>query len=211
MLSTLTSILGHMAEFVTGVIELLGYPGLVFLMALESMVVPLPSELVMPFAGFLVAKGSMTFGGVVGFSTLGSLIGSLLSYAMGYYGGRPVVLKIGKYLFLNPAHLEATERWFKAKGEVTIFVSRLIPVVRHLISIPAGMGRMALGKFCVFTVAGAALWNAILTYFGYLLGENWELIRRYSEKVSLAVAGLLVVGAVAWVAFHLKNSKKKNR
>ena len=151
----------------TDIISTGGYAGIAILMALESMVAPVPSEAVMPFAGMLWFSGQMSFWLILIFSTLGSIIGSLISYYMGLYGGRPLITKYGKYLLLNEHDLAITERFFKRFGDKTIFISRFVPVVRHLISIPAGTGKMNLVKFIFYTTLGAGLWNAILTYLGY--------------------------------------------
>lgn len=200
----IATIIGWIASLVTATIAALGYPGLLLLMALESMIFPLPSELVMPFAGFLAAQGRFSFSLVLVYSTLGSLIGSLVSYYVGYYGGEPVVRRYGRWLLLTKNDLDKTERWFRRRGEVTIFFSRLIPVVRHLISIPAGMGKMKLKRFCLYTVLGAALWNAFLAWLGYLLGKNWELVTQYTEPISVAVLIFLIVACGIFVARHIK-------
>jgi len=199
------------AQLVTGFIDFFGYGGIAVLMMMESMIVPLPSELVMPFAGFLVAQGKMGFAMVIVASTLGSITGSLLSYWIGYYGGNPFVLKLGRYLLLDVTDLEKTEKWFHKKGDKIIFISRFIPVVRHLISVPAGIGKMDLKAFCVYTVLGAAMWNGLLTYLGYVLGKNWSAIRHYSEKLSILVAVLLVIGGVLFISRHIKNKKREKR
>jgi membrane protein DedA with SNARE-associated domain len=180
-------------EQITGLISAGGYAGVAFLMTLESMVAPVPSEAVMPFAGFLIYEGRFTFAGVIVSSTLGSIIGSLISYYAGAWGGRPVVRRFGRYLLLNPHHLESTERFFSRYGDRTIFISRFIPVVRHLISIPAGVGRMNLARFCIYTVIGAGLWNAFLTYVGYYLKENWAEVRKYGEFADIAILAVLVI------------------
>ena len=167
-------------------------------MALESMIAPVPSELVMPFAGFLAANGTFTFAGVVIASGLGSIAGSLLSYYAGRIGGKPLVLRLGRYLLLDASHLEATERYFARHGEKTIFIARLIPVVRHLISIPAGIGRMPIGRFILYTVAGATLWNAFLAWLGMLLRSEWHRIHDYSRIADFIIVGLGII-AVAWL------------
>ena len=177
------------------------------MMVLESMIFPVPSELVMPFAGFLIAQGNFSFLGVIIASSLGSIVGSLISYYIGRYGGNAVVYKLGKYLLLHEADLVKTEEWFAKKGEWTIFVGRLIPVVRHLISIPAGVGKMPLGKFCTYTIIGATIWNTFLAYLGYLFGENWAIVRQYSEPVSITAAILIVIGAVWFVYHHVKTRR----
>ena len=167
------------------------YPGIFLLMVLESMVFPVPSEAVMPFAGFLIVTGQFTFTGVIIASTLGSIVGSLASYAMGFYGGKPFILKFGKYLLLDSHDLEITERFFAKRGELTIFISRFIPVIRHLISIPAGLGKMNIWKFIIYTILGAGMWNAFLTYVGFKLKENWTEVMTYSHTIDIVVVAVL--------------------
>jgi membrane protein DedA with SNARE-associated domain len=206
----LTDALAWMGQTAITVISSLGYAGVFVLMAAESMIIPIPAELVMPFAGFLVSQGKFGMEWVFVASTAGSLAGSLLSYWMGRTGGNRLVLRFGKYLLLDAADLKRTEDYFGRKGENTIFIGRLIPVVRHLISIPAGIGRMNLKKFVLYTTAGAAAWNMFLAWMGYLLGRNWRAIRHYTEPVSVAVAVLLAAGTVGFVAHHVK-SKSRSR
>ena len=186
--------------FFQNIIEALGYTGVCILMALESMVAPVPSEGVMPFAGFLVATGDFTLFGAILASSIGSMIGSWLSYAMGYYGGRPFVLKIGKYLLLNVHHLEWAEKFFTKYGGGTIFVSRFIPVVRHLISIPAGAGKMNLIKFSIYTLIGATMWNTFLIWCGIKLKENWEKVHHFSSYLDIVVI-LCIVGFIGYMIY----------
>jgi membrane protein DedA with SNARE-associated domain len=197
----------HLAEYFTYAIRHLGYFGAGFLMTLESMVAPVPSELVMPFVGFLVVEGEFSLTLAILSTSLGSIIGSLISYYMGYYGGRPFVLKAGRYLLLNQEHLEFTERWFARHGSWTIFVSRFIPVVRHLISIPAGLGRMKIVPFCVYTIIGATIWNVFLLACGYKLRQNWSLVQQYTHELDLVVAAMLVVAGIWFVVTHIRRSK----
>ena len=204
-------ILDYIGQLTIKTIEFLGYPGITFLMTLESMVIPIPSELVMPFAGFLAEEGKMNFWLVIFFSSLGSLLGSLISYYLGYYGGKKFVLKFGKYLLLDSADLEKTEKWFQKRGDKTIFFSRFIPVVRHLISIPAGIGKMNLKKFCLYTIAGATLWNSFIAYCGYALGENWDKFRHYSEYFSVSVAIIFLFAAIYFIYRHFKNKNQNLR
>lgn len=164
-----------------------GYGALFFLMMLESMVAPVPSEAVMPFAGFLVARKQFNMESAIAASTLGSITGSLISYYIGLYGGRAAVVRLGKYLFLQESHLEWTHKFFETYGDPTIFIGRFIPVVRHLISIPAGIGRMNVLKFSFYTILGAAIWNFILTYVGFRLEEKWELIHAYAEYIDFFI------------------------
>lgn len=199
-----------LVDVIVNIMSVLGYWGLFFLMALESMIAPVPSEVVMPFAGFLVVEGRFTLFFVALVSGLGSVFGSLLSYWIGEYGGRKFVLKFGKYLLLDESHLEWTEKFFRKYGEKTIFVSRFIPVVRHLISIPAGIGRMNMKKFIVYTFAGATAWNVFLAYLGVKLKENWEIVHEYSSEIDIVVLILFALFVAYFVYRHVvKNIRKK--
>jgi membrane protein DedA with SNARE-associated domain len=183
-----------------------GYVGVFLLMTLESMVAPVPSELVMPFAGFLIFTGQFGVVPVLVASTLGSIAGSLLSYDMGMLG-KPVVLRYGRYLLLNVHHLEWTEQFFLRHGGKTIFISRFIPVVRHLISIPAGLARMPLIPFILYTTVGATMWNMFLTYLGFRLKQNWPIIQKYTHILDyFVVAGL--IAATVYLVWKIKRSRK---
>jgi membrane protein DedA with SNARE-associated domain len=185
------------AHHAVHVLETTGYAGVTLLMALESMIAPVPSEAVMPFVGFLVADGDWGFWPSVAAASLGSLAGSAISYAMGYYGGRPFVLRVGKYLLLNTHDLEWTERFFhENRGAWTVFFCRFIPVIRHFISIPAGTGRMPWIHFLVATGAGATIWNTFLMVCGLKLREHWDVVQQYSHQVDIVVLVLLIGGAV---------------
>ncbi len=208
---TLYGLLELLAVFAIDVISKIGYLGVFFLMVMESMVIPIPSELVLPFAGFLISRGDFSFVWVMIASSLGSITGSLISYYMGKYGGNAFVIRYGKYVLLDVEDLKKTERWFEKRGEYTIFISRFIPVVRHLISIPAGIGKMDLKRFCLYTVAGASMWNFILVYAGYLLGEHWDRIKHYSEPVSFTVAAGLVIGFIWFVYRHVRDKLAARR
>ena len=189
-------------QFCLNVIETLGYGGVFVLMVLESMVAPVPSEGVLPFAGFLASQGRMEFWAAFAAATLGTLVGSLLSYAMGWYGVRPLLERYGKYVPVTPHHLDMTHAFFeKRSAALAVFASRFVPVVRHLISIPAGSARMPLAPFMLATVAGGGAWNLILLYVGFLLGEHWEDVTHGVERwkwVILGAAAVLALVAV-WV------------
>lgn len=191
-------------EWATGLMLALGYPGLCLLMALESMIAPIPSEAVMPFAGFLVADGKFTCAGAVAASSLGTMIGSWLGYAMGRYGGYPLVVRYGKYLLLDKEHLDLTVRWFERRGQLTIFVSRFVPVVRHFISIPAGVAKMNLVTFSIYTLIGGTLWNSFLLVLGHQLREKWEIVGHYSHPIDYVVVAMILGVAVWWVWRHMK-------
>jgi membrane protein DedA with SNARE-associated domain len=202
---------GMITEFISNlavrILDTAGYTGAAGLMALESMIAPVPSEAVMPFVGFQVADGRWNLWLAILSTSCGSLAGSLASYSMGYYGGKPLVLKVGKYLLLNQRDLEWTERFFhQRRGFLTIFISRFIPVVRHFISIPAGIGRMPLGLFSLVSVVGATMWNTFLLACGMKLREHWPTVQKYSHQVDLVVVVLIMV-ALAWF-FHSRRSHR---
>jgi membrane protein DedA with SNARE-associated domain len=194
-----------LCNYNTQLIHQCSYVGVFVLMALESMVAPVPSELVMPFAGFLIFTGHFHPLAVMVASSLGSVVGSLLSYGMGMLG-EPAVHRFGRYLLLNPHHLQWTNNFFARHGGKTIFIARFIPVVRHLISIPAGLARMSLAPFILFTTVGATMWNGFLTYLGVRLKENWRLIQQYTHILDYFVAAALVAGLVYFL-WKLRNSR----
>jgi membrane protein DedA with SNARE-associated domain len=197
-----------LAQYITAFIDTTGYASVFVLMVMESMVFPVPSEAVMPFAGFLIAEAKFTFAMVIAASTAGSIVGSLLSYWIGRYGGRPFIDRFGKFFLLNRDDLTATEKFFNRYGEATIFICRFIPVVRHLISIPAGTGRMNLIKFSLYTIAGAGMWNAFLAVCGFYLRKRWETVMHYSHYVDIAVVVLLAAGVFYFVKKHLQRRQR---
>jgi membrane protein DedA with SNARE-associated domain len=187
------------SEIAVQILEATGYGGAAGLMALESMIFPLPSEAVMPFVGFKVADGQWNFWPAVAATSVGSMIGSWLSYAIGYYGGKPLVLKVGKYLLLKQRDLEWTERFFHRRaGALTIFIGRFIPVVRHFISIPAGMGKMPLLPFSIATLIGATIWNTFLLICGMKLREHWTVVQKYSHQADIVIIALILIGTAWW-------------
>jgi membrane protein DedA with SNARE-associated domain len=186
------------------VLDQTGYVGAAGLMTLESMIAPVPSEAVMPFVGFQVADGKWNLWLAIGSTSAGSIVGSLISYWLGYFGGKPLVLKVGKYLLLNQRDLERTEQFFhRRSGLLTIFISRFIPVVRHFISIPAGIGRTPLVPFLAVTFIGATIWNTFLLLCGMKLREHWPVVQTYSHHVDIGILVLLVLGAVWWIKVRL--------
>jgi membrane protein DedA with SNARE-associated domain len=205
------SITEILANFFSNIIYEIGYVGVMVLMAMESMIFPVPSEAVMPFTGFLVYEKKFSWIGVFISSTLGSIIGSSISYLMGLYGGRAFILKYGKYFLLEKEHLEITEKFFSKYGEITILISRFIPVVRHLISIPAGMARMNFMKFIIFTTIGASAWNMFLAYVGYILKSNWKEIMKYSKVFDLIIILAIFLLSVYFLYKQLKKSKQKGK
>jgi membrane protein DedA with SNARE-associated domain len=201
----------RIAAIAVSIISASAYPGIFVLMMLESMFFPVPSEAVMPFAGFLIVDGTLTWTGTILFATLGSLTGSLISYAIGYYGGKTFILKFGKFFLLKEKHLEMSEHFFNRHGQITIFASRFIPVVRHFISIPAGAGKMNLIKFCIYTVLGAGIWNTFLTYLGYKLKQNWNTVMQYSHYIDTVILVVLLVALGYYIYKIYKNLTKKSK
>ena len=193
----------------TDIIAASGYAGVGALMTLESMVAPVPSEAVMPFAGFLWYEGRFTLLGIIIASTAGSILGSLISYWIGMYAGRPFVKRFGKYVLLNERHLELTERFFQRYGDKTVFISRFIPVIRHFISIPAGVGRMAMGKFILYTAVGAGLWNTFLAWLGYELGSNWTKVEDYTRVIDIVVL-LIIAAGIVYLIFRRRRKAKSS-
>lgn len=195
------------SEWATHILSVLGYPGLLLLMALESMIAPVPSEAVMPFAGFLIAQGRFSWAGAIAASSAGTLLGSWLGYWMGQWGGYPFVQRFGKYLLLDQEHLDATVRWFEKRGEITILVARFIPVVRHFISIPAGVARMNPLKFSLYTLLGGTLWNTFLLVVGVKLRERWDQVQHYSHQIDIVVVIVLAAFAIWFIRRQLANRR----
>jgi len=171
----------------------MGYVGILLLMAMESSLFPVPSELVVPPAGYLASQGQMNIWLVIFFATLGSLIGALFNYAIAYYLGRPWILRYGKYFLIPPEKFAKVESFFLKHGEISTFTGRLIIVVRHLISLPAGLSKMDLKRFTVFTLVGSFIWVSILAYIGFIVGNNMDLVKSYYKQ---AVIGLVVIMAI---------------
>jgi membrane protein DedA with SNARE-associated domain len=191
------------AAFTQFLLDLMGqldYLAIFLLMAAESSILPVPSELVMIPAGYLLAQGKLSLVGVVAASSLGSLAGSLGSYGLAFWLGRPLLLRFGRYFLITPAHLQQTEQFMSKHGEISIFTGRFVPGVRHLISMPAGLARMPLLPFLLFTGMGATLWNLVLLALGYLLHEqqNW-LQQHLAWVIGGAVLFAVLVLALYWL------------
>lgn len=191
-------------QYITSLIAGGGYFFVFFLMVLESTALPVPSEAVMPFAGFLVSTGQFSFWLVIVVSLLGTIVGSLFSYFIGLYGGKSFILKYGKYFLLRPEDLEKTEKFFAKHGEKTIFISRFIPVVRHLISLPAGAAKMNILKFSAYTIAGATIWHIFLTWVGFSLKQNWPKLGQYTQFLDY----IFLVAIIAAIIFFIYRRKK---
>ena len=192
-------------EIITNVYDAMGWPGVVFLMAVESAAIPFPSELIMPLAGWLLieAKGESAWmlGMAAFYGALGNLLGSWVAYWISFKGGRPLLKKYGKYVLVTQQDVDRAEEWFQKYGELTVFASRLLPVVRTFISVPAGIARMNIWKFSFYTFIGSYPWSLGLAYGGYKLGENWEDLRQVMRPFDFPIAAIMAV-VVVWFIYH---------
>lgn len=198
--------LSEIINFIVETIGSLGYIGIFFLMFLESTVFPIPSEVVMIPAGYLAHKGEMNIYIVIFLGTFGSLCGALFNYYFALKFGRKFLLKYGKYFFVSPESIEKTEKFFKNHGHISTFSGRLIPGLRHYISLPAGLAKMNLFVFCFYTTLGAFLWVTILTLLGYYLGDNQELVKEYLRYLIIALLFTLAIIGF-WYYKRVKNKK----
>jgi membrane protein DedA with SNARE-associated domain len=194
-----------LVQWLLDTIGAMGYPGILMLMAMESSIIPVPSELVMPPAGYLAFQGKMNMAVAILCGTVGSLIGAYANYFVSHYLGRPLIIKYGKYVLIPQDKFERVEQFFLSHGEISTFIGRLLPVIRHLISIPAGVAGMNHAKFTLYTLLGAGLWCSILTGIGYAIGENQQLIMQYSHKALLWV----VLFSAALVALYVWRQRSK--
>ncbi len=191
------TIITELSRFVIACISRFGYTGILLTMAVESACIPLPSEIIMPFSGYLVTTGQFTLWGVTLAGALGNLVGSLAAYYVGMWGGRPFVERYGVYVLVSHRDLDLADRWFHKYGEAAVFFSRLLPVVRTFISLPAGIARMPVLRFSVFTFVGALPWCWFLAYVGLTMGERWTELREYFHQADVVI-GLALAAALAW-------------
>ncbi|MDP4126767.1 MAG: DedA family protein [Bacillota bacterium] len=185
-------IITSLGQFVVHIISTFGYAGVFFAMAIESACIPLPSEIILPFTGYMVYAGNFGFWQATIAATLGNLFGGLIAYYVGVWGGRPFLKKYGRYFFIKEHELAWTERLFERHGEVTVFVGRILPIVRTFISLPAGIARMNPLKMATYTVTGAFLWCSFLIFVGQKLGENWDSLKSYFHRADAVVGGIIV-------------------
>ena len=185
----------------------IGYLGVMIAMAIESACIPLPSEIIMPLAGWMVYRGIFDFWFAVICGTLGNTLGSAIAYWVGYLGGRPILLKYGRYILISEHDMEVADRWFARYGEWTVMFGRLLPVIRTFISFPAGVARMSFGKFLLFSTIGAFPWVAALAYAGKLLGDNWVLVRGVLHSFDYPIVAILLAGVVYYIYRHIKKQR----
>lgn len=202
----LENIIAAVAIWIMSVISSIGYGGIVLLMAIESACIPLPSEIIMPFAGFLVSKGEMTLFGIALAGAIGCVVGSIPAYYLGMYGGRPLVEKYGKYVLISHKDLDMADDWFAKHGEIIIFIARLLPAIRTFIAFPAGVARMNMPKFIVYTFVGSFIWCYALGYIGMKAGENWESLGQYFHQFHYVIIALGIVFVAWYLHRHFKNN-----
>jgi membrane protein DedA with SNARE-associated domain len=204
-------VLEILSRFIVGTISTLGYSGVVLLMAIESACIPLPSEIIMPFSGYLVSKGEMNLWLVGVAGAVGCVVGSMLAYWVGMYGGRPVIEKYGRYILISHHDLDLADRWFAKYGEIIVFVSRLLPAIRTFIAFPAGVARMNIARFIIYTFAGSLPWCIGLAYVGQKLGEKWDkdpTLKTLFHRFDFVIGILIVIAAAWWIWRHVRHSKK---
>ena len=197
----------NILEFITQLVSSWGYAGIYVTMTLESALIPIPSEVVIPFAGFLAYMGEMNIWLIVLVSSFANLTGSIIAYEIGKYLGRGFIERYGKYVLLNMKHLELIERWFDKFGSLTVLFSRMLPVVRTVNALPAGIGNMNFFKFCLYTFIGSIPWNLALVLVGYLLKENWNILEKYSLYIDI-LAVFVAVAVIFYIARRIKLSTK---
>ena len=201
----ISNLLQSIAAFIISIISSTGYPGIVLLMAIESACIPLPSEVIMPFSGYLVYAGRFKLLWVAVAGALGCNVGSIIAYYVGALGGRPLAEKYGRFVLVSRRDLDRADHWFAHYGNATVFFARLLPVIRTCIALPAGVARMNFWQFNLYTFAGSLPWCWVLAYAGLRLGARWETIRLYFHRFDTVIA-LALLAAIAWFIYtHWKN------
>lgn len=206
-------IINFLLPYVTGIITAIGYPGVALLMAIESACIPLPSEIIMPFAGYGVYHGKMSLWAAATAGAIGCNIGSFVAYWIGAHGGRPLVERYGRYVLMSHKDLDRVDHYFQKYGDITVLLGRLLPVVRTFIALPAGIARMPQLRFHIYTFIGSWPWCFALAYAGMKAGESWDapdsMLKRILHKADAAIILLLIVGIVWFVWTHLKNRNER--
>ncbi len=204
------SILEPIGAWIISVISQLGYAGIVLTMGIESACIPLPSELIMPFSGYLAFTGRFSLWGVSVAGAFGCVVGSVVAYWVGVWGGRPFLQRYGKYFLISSKDLDTADRWFEKYGEWAIFFSRLLPIIRTFISLPAGIARMRFWRFVIYTFIGSLPWCFMLAYVGKVLGENWKSLKVYFHRADILIAVLIALAVFLFVYRHVKPEKKNS-
>jgi membrane protein DedA with SNARE-associated domain len=204
----LSKLLALLAGFVIATISTLGYGGIVLLMAIESACIPLPSEIIMPFSGYLVFRGEFILWLVALSGAVGCVLGSLVAYWVGAKGGRPLAEKYGRYILVSQHDLTLAERWFGRHGDIIILIGRLLPVVRTFIAFPAGVARMPLAKFVIYTFIGSLIWCWALAWIGLRLGEHWDTLGVWFHRFDGLIVGIIVLAGIWYVWRHLRHLRR---
>jgi membrane protein DedA with SNARE-associated domain len=210
----ISKIVAQLAVFTTGVIASMGYGGIVLLMAIESACIPLPSEIIMPFAGYLVQRGEMTLHGAALAGAIGCVVGSVPAYYLGMLGGRPLIERFGRYILISHRDLDLADRLFKRWGQWVVFGGRLLPVVRTFIAFPAGVSRMPMGKFIVYTFVGSYPWCLVLAWVGAKLGQAWDTdprLKAFYHRFELVIVVACVVAVVGFVWHKVREARRAGR
>lgn len=200
----------HLIPWLESLYRSIGYLGVVIAMAIESASIPLPSEIILPMAGWMVSRGVFNLWIATAAATLGGVIGSSVAYWVGYFGGRPLLDRYGRYVLISSHDLDVADRWFQRRGEIAIFVSRLLPVIRTFISLPAGIARMNFPRFVIYTAAGSLPWSLALILAGKALGDNWSQVRGILQKFDYVVAAVVVV-VIVWYIYHHVSALRSSR
>lgn len=198
-------LIAKLGLFVISVISTLGYFGVMMLMAIESACIPLPSEVIMPFSGYLVHTGQFDLWLVALTGALGCNVGSAIAYEIGYYGGRPLVERYGSYVLLGQHELEWTDRFFARFGDATVLISRMLPVIRTFIALPAGIGRMPRLRFHIYTFIGSFPWCLGLAYLGMKAGQHWDYLGKYFHQFDKVIGAIILIGVIWFVWSHWRN------
>jgi membrane protein DedA with SNARE-associated domain len=204
----LAKLIALLAGFIITVISSLGYGGIVLLMAVESACIPLPSEIIMPFAGYLVYRGELSLWLVAAAGALGCVLGSLLAYWVGARGGRPLAEKYGRYILVSPQDLRTADRWFQRRGDIIILVGRLLPLIRTFIAFPAGVARMPLFKFVAYTFLGSFMWCLALAWVGLRLGARWDTLGPWFHRSDTLISVLLLAALIWYVWRHVRHLRR---
>jgi len=210
----IAKIITILSGFIVATISTLGYSGIVLLMAIESACIPLPSEIIMPFSGYLVSTGELNIWGVGIAGAVGCVLGSLVAYWAGMYGGRPFIEKYGRYILLSRHDLDIADRWFSKYGEAIVFSARLLPAIRTFIAFPAGVAKMNLTRFVIYTFAGSLPWCLALAYVGQKLGEQWdkdERLKTWFHRFDFVIGIIGLALVTWWVWRHIKHSRAPQR
>jgi membrane protein DedA with SNARE-associated domain len=202
-----------LSGIIVAVISTLGYSGIVLLMAIESACIPLPSEIIMPFSGYLVSTGQMNLWVVAFAGAVGCVLGSLVAYWVGMKGGRPLIERYGRYVLVSRHDLDMADRWFEKRGEIIVFVSRMLPAIRTFIAFPAGVARMNLKRFVIYTFAGSFPWCLGLAYVGQKLGEKWnkdDTLKTWFHRFDFLIGIVAVILIAWWIWRHVGHLRKEN-